>query len=273
MEFHDLGKQCSFPECKQLDFLPFSCPHCGLVFCKDHYLPDHHNCIASSLASNLQSTEPTNSYFQCSDSNCTATSAVALLCPVCKHHFCISHRHHGCLDKSPTEEDIKRWNTPREQFHAAKSEVDRQVSLNLRKKANIKGNVTAMKIQLMRLKGRAKGSSNVPVSERSYFLVYPPLQCSMSSQAVFVGRLWTLGRVIDAIADSCKVPNRNNEATAPKLRLFDYVNGQMLSPLTQTIQNLFDVGSIFDGSSLVLEYVPGDNVEIDSLINVALYKE
>lgn len=274
MEFHDIGKQCSFPQCKQLDFLPFSCPLCGLVFCKEHYHPDHHNCTASDLQSdNLQDAKATNSYFKCSNRDCTATSAVPLLCPVCHQHFCISHRHHGCLDKPPTEEDIKRWNTPREQFNVAKNEVDRQVCSNLREKAGRKGSATAMKVQLMKLKGRAKGPPNVPVSERSYFVVYPPLQCSMHSHAAFVGRHWTVGRVIDSLSDSCKVPNRNNEAIVPKLRLFDHLNAQMLDPLTKTIQNLIDEGSIFDGSSLVLEYVPGDNVQNDCLVNVALYQE
>lgn len=44
MEFHTLGKHCTQPECKQLDFLPFTCDLCKKVFCLDHREYKQHDC-------------------------------------------------------------------------------------------------------------------------------------------------------------------------------------------------------------------------------------
>ncbi|CAI0438286.1 unnamed protein product [Linum tenue] len=42
--FPDLGKHCFVEECKQLDFLPFTCDRCRQVFCLDHRSYLKHNC-------------------------------------------------------------------------------------------------------------------------------------------------------------------------------------------------------------------------------------
>lgn len=44
MEFPNLGQQCSWRECKQLDFLPVTCDNCRQIFCKEHYLTSAHDC-------------------------------------------------------------------------------------------------------------------------------------------------------------------------------------------------------------------------------------
>lgn len=43
-EFPDLGKHCSVEECKQIDFLPFTCDRCRQVYCLDHRSYIKHNC-------------------------------------------------------------------------------------------------------------------------------------------------------------------------------------------------------------------------------------
>ncbi|KAF8102141.1 hypothetical protein N665_0201s0424 [Sinapis alba] len=43
-EFPDLGKHCSVDDCKQIDFLPFTCDRCTQVFCLDHRSYMKHNC-------------------------------------------------------------------------------------------------------------------------------------------------------------------------------------------------------------------------------------
>jgi len=47
MEFPDLGKHCSDPTCKQLDFLPVKCDSCKKIFCTDHFSYSNHNCTES----------------------------------------------------------------------------------------------------------------------------------------------------------------------------------------------------------------------------------
>ncbi|KXS17892.1 AN1-type zinc finger protein 2B-like protein [Gonapodya prolifera JEL478] len=60
MELPHLGKYCQVDNCHQLDFLPFTCPHCSIVTCLDHRAPEHHR-------------------------SCTGPpSAIAVECPLCK---------------------------------------------------------------------------------------------------------------------------------------------------------------------------------------------
>lgn len=43
-EFPDLGKHCSVEECKQIDFLPFTCDRCRQVYCLEHRSYIKHHC-------------------------------------------------------------------------------------------------------------------------------------------------------------------------------------------------------------------------------------
>ncbi|KAG2683472.1 hypothetical protein I3843_10G031800 [Carya illinoinensis] len=43
-EFPDLGKHCTFEDCKQIDFLPFKCDRCSQVFCLEHRSYIKHSC-------------------------------------------------------------------------------------------------------------------------------------------------------------------------------------------------------------------------------------
>lgn len=43
-EFPDLGKHCSVEDCRQIDFLPFSCNLCHQVFCLEHRSYIEHGC-------------------------------------------------------------------------------------------------------------------------------------------------------------------------------------------------------------------------------------
>jgi hypothetical protein len=40
----DVGDHCAFPECCQLDFLPFRCSGCGSTFCLEHRGCAQHRC-------------------------------------------------------------------------------------------------------------------------------------------------------------------------------------------------------------------------------------
>jgi len=128
MELPGLGKRCALLECNQLDFLPFKCTHCQLIFCKDHFMPDKHTCTQSDTVSVSEAVEHVEHY-RCTYDNCSVSSSVEMCCQVCKKHFCLQHRHHGCSDKDQATRDKERdkWEAPRKQFERAKAEVDRQV--------------------------------------------------------------------------------------------------------------------------------------------------
>ncbi|KAF3332137.1 zinc finger AN1 domain-containing stress-associated protein 12 [Carex littledalei] len=45
--FLDLGAHCEQEDCKQLDFLPFTCDGCQMVFCLEHRTYKAHSCPKS----------------------------------------------------------------------------------------------------------------------------------------------------------------------------------------------------------------------------------
>jgi predicted nucleic acid binding AN1-type Zn finger protein len=144
MEFPDLGKYCSFKECKRLDFLPFKCDLCKLYFCAEHRKCEAHKCseLAKKMAEqfipicplcNQAINVPKGQAIDfvvdrhiesgcqmgkrqkniCTYKNCKRSEVYELICPSCQQNFCFIHRQmelHNCpgLEKRP-------------QFHCAKS--------------------------------------------------------------------------------------------------------------------------------------------------------
>ncbi|KAI8057051.1 hypothetical protein BDF22DRAFT_669173 [Syncephalis plumigaleata] len=49
MEFYDLGKRCSLPECQQHDFLPFFCQQCKAWYCLEHRTSEYHRDCTGKL--------------------------------------------------------------------------------------------------------------------------------------------------------------------------------------------------------------------------------
>ncbi|KAK7244609.1 hypothetical protein RIF29_39433 [Crotalaria pallida] len=47
-EFPDLGKHCSVSDCKLIDFLPFTCDRCNLVYCLEHRSYIKHQCTKAN---------------------------------------------------------------------------------------------------------------------------------------------------------------------------------------------------------------------------------
>ncbi|KAL8616827.1 hypothetical protein ACOMHN_017864 [Nucella lapillus] len=134
MEFPDLGKNCSNPSCKQLDFLPMKCDACGKTFCKDHIQYDTHSCPESYRKDNQVPVCPlcntpcpvkkgdtpdvvvgrhidndcqsdsakqrrkiyTN---KCSLKSCKQKELIPVTCDKCHKNFCLRHRNeldHDC---------------------------------------------------------------------------------------------------------------------------------------------------------------------------------
>lgn len=67
MEFSDVGKHCAVQDCKERDFLPFSCDFCNKCFCLNHRSETSHHC---------QTKRPDNE---------------AIFCPICKHQILVCH--------------------------------------------------------------------------------------------------------------------------------------------------------------------------------------
>lgn len=67
------------------------------------------------------------------------------------------------------------------------------------------------------------------------------------------------GKIIDVIAQECKLKNENNQANSLKLRLFSKENGNILSKdMAIKLEDILSRSQIFDGDSLLLTYVKND---------------
>lgn len=136
MEFPETGKHCSVKNCKLLDFLPFVCERCQVTFCKEHFNMESHECLKTE---NSKSVVEQSTSFLCSKKSCKDASSVEMPCIKCKQHFCVTHRHHRCLELSETEkrQKLKKWQKPKKQFAEAKAIVDQQIAESLKKSKNV----------------------------------------------------------------------------------------------------------------------------------------
>ncbi|KAG8544902.1 hypothetical protein GDO81_021632 [Engystomops pustulosus] len=134
MEFPDLGKHCSEPTCKQLDFLPLKCDACEQIFCKDHITYALHSC-SSAYKKDVQvpvcplcntpipvkrgqtpdivvgehidrdcKSDPAQQKRKiftnkCGKPGCRQKELMKVICDDCHGNFCLKHRHpldHEC---------------------------------------------------------------------------------------------------------------------------------------------------------------------------------
>ena len=135
MEF-EIGKHCSEPTCKQLDFLPFKCRGCQKIFCLDHRTFESHSCTCVNPLKDRRAldcplcgaviTSPPNqdpnikmndhltqeckvmnpklnqkksTHNQCGVAGCKKREILPVTCSKCSQHFCLSHRwekDHNC---------------------------------------------------------------------------------------------------------------------------------------------------------------------------------
>lgn len=137
MEFPNTGEQCFINDCKQLDFLPFVCEHCQLIFCKEHFHPGSHKC--PNFVDKVKTVQEKILSFICSHDSCEEKSVIEMPCVKCKQHFCLGHRYHGCLeiDEQVKSQKLKKWQIPKKQYAEAKAIVDQQISNNFKKTKNV----------------------------------------------------------------------------------------------------------------------------------------
>ncbi|XP_001812177.1 AN1-type zinc finger protein 1-like [Tribolium castaneum] len=252
MELPNLGQQCAHSNCQQLDFLPLQCK-CGKQFCSEHF--NKHVQVCETSTNVEVEPQKIQNVFKCSFENCHESSLVPLLCSTCRKHFCIKHRHITQCSE-PDEETLaqkrEKLAAPVRQFNEAKSAVDKQIEQNLIA-AKKKGKNLANKVQLMKIKNKAKGLNSIPTSDRVYFNVTHPETGHVTP--VFVSKIWSLGRAIDAIASECKLRNDNNKSGEKKLRLFKQDSGEISKNLADGLEKLISDGVIMDGENLIITYV------------------
>lgn len=258
-----IGQHCSWSECKQLDFLPVKCTACGLVFCKEHSYCDNHNCSRNLVESSKPVFSGEKSY-RCELTGCKNTELMEIICLMCEKNFCLAHRHppdHLCKNlEAPAEKTTKT-----SQHIAELLKTSTASTAPKKKKLTKKARETAAKVNLMKLKMKATGNKSIPELERVFFNIYLPLNSKMKTKAVFVSRLWSVGRVIDFVAAESNLRNDNNVVGAKKLKLFD-VEGVLLMTDKTVEYYMCDENLLYNGSDVILEYVDEDVCQLDDTI-------
>jgi len=250
-EFPTLGDNCSWKDCNDLDFLPIVCNFCKKNYCKVHFLPETHSC---SHYKNVQADvcKKTEERYYCHVPNCDKWELAPVLCNFCSKQVCLSHRYQDSHNCEKLAEKQKLM--PATKQHVSNIIKESQITVKKpRKKLSLSAQKTAAKVQLMKLKMKSVGQPGLPDTERIYFLVNPPQESGKSGVGCYVSKNWSLGKIIDSLADSTKTVNENNVSTARKLRL--YRNGEMLSQSLDTpLSSLVDTEAVLNGDTIDLDY-------------------
>lgn len=234
------------------------------MFCKDHFLPTYHDCSGdyNKIAEKVSEGVPLR--YPCDLEGCKDGELAPVICPGCSKNFCLAHRHqvdHGCTAYEAPVNPMAEA--------AAKMQriTERLDSTDAKKGQGRKSDKLAAKVQLMKLKQKSLGQGDLPQEERFYLLAFLPKCISVPTQAVFVSHHWTIGKTIDTIAGLSKVPNRNNITGVDKLVLFRLSDGSRLGSNDSTLKSLIDDQHLFNGQSLIMEYVPQDTQCLDTFKN------
>ena len=121
MELPNVGTQCSFEECKQLDFLPVKCEFCTQIFCKDHCGTDLHCCPKVEVA------------------NVKVKSVSSNECAIHPFTEAMLQRELAFQKESLTEEQLKIIESrkkSKENFQQTKSTLDKDIDQKLKSSKN-----------------------------------------------------------------------------------------------------------------------------------------
>ncbi|KAG2375158.1 hypothetical protein C9374_010162 [Naegleria lovaniensis] len=263
-EFYDLGAHCQFDGCNQKDFLPFKCDKCNKYYCLAHRTLQDHKCpfddsvgvvapfcplcnqvlpyraserenpndvverhISSGKCPGLSDNQPSSSMSStgksgsCSFPNCEQHGMI--ICKSCNRTFCVQHRldfDHNCeaLKKTNTSSS-KQAQTPFKIFSGASSSIAANKWKNNKKEV---GKLLNNKFQNKAF--QPIGQSSIEQQDRYYLDVYFPLNSNIAPVHMFFSKNWSLGKVLDKIAEQGKVKNNNSSEldVSKRLHLFTF---------------------------------------------------
>ncbi|KAL6070574.1 AN1-type zinc finger protein 1 [Balamuthia mandrillaris] len=271
MEFPSLGKQCSKRDCKQLDFLPFTCDACHRIFCLEHHKYKDHQCelhetrdkvlpscplcgalvrvapgedVNAKMDEHIQAGCPTTETTKpeksnpCSVKTCKGGELVPVICPYCRKNFCLRHRapsDHRCKNDPSNSPESSASVSPARAEELQKHK-QRQASVLSRIEGFLKNHRNkkqSAKVQLMRMKSTAKGDERIPAENRYYLEVLFPMDSKVQPKMMFFNKNHVVGKVLDIIADAGRIENLNNKMGAEKLYLISVNTGEPMPNATK----------------------------------------
>uniref|UniRef100_A0A3P8ZJ52 AN1-type domain-containing protein n=1 Tax=Esox lucius TaxID=8010 RepID=A0A3P8ZJ52_ESOLU len=239
-----------------LDFLPFICKACSGVFCLEHRSRDSHACPVVDVEKEVHVSGGSTSY-PCTFEDCKGKELLPVICPHCKKHFCLAHRHQD-------DHKCEKLETTKPRMAATQELVQKIVESKKalppsKGRKGAKNAATAAKVALMKLKLHAAGDKGLPQTERTYFNVLLPKEGKDASLPMFFCTKWSVGKVVDYAASLASLKNNNNILTAKKLRLCHPQTGEALR-MDDTLLSLLahPESPLYNGGNVILEYLDND---------------
>jgi len=187
---------------------------------------------------------------KCNYQDCKNRELIPVTCDFCNKEFCLIHRHqqdHEC------EKLEKSKNVESKTAILVKNILDSKGVMIKENKQFRAKNATKINAQvsLMKLKLNATGEKTIPANDRIYFGITLPI--TTVTKAYFFSKTWTIGKLVDYIANGEKLVNLNNVSSAKKLKIFQE-EGKEDIPTDSTLDTLIANQTLINGQNLTLKY-------------------
>ncbi|KAJ1646169.1 spindle assembly checkpoint kinase [Coemansia asiatica] len=232
MELFDVGNNCAFDGCNALDFLPMRCVHCGKSFCSKHGSVFSHSCPKAP--------ERTTNGKQPSG-NSSSSSTVGSSVPVS------TYTHPARTGPKDIKADAKKTLTDEQQaaLQTLRQNATNKISL---KTSSSKPRVLP-KIELMRLKAKAKGNASIDINDRLYLNI----RWKTKTISVFVNKNAVIGNAAGQFARQIGVSVLPD--TVYRLRAIDCADCLPSNGVFSDIIDSGSRGSLYNGCTLDLQEV------------------
>ena len=160
---------------------------------------------------------------------CHRRDFVETVCPQCRKHFCLAHRH-------PTSHNCARAAAPVRPTQQRPPTRPAQPALDLSNPQQLRAFQMKRRLDMI---ASAKGDAAIPQNNRFYAEVVLPDNRHVFA---FFPMDWAVGRVLDAVCNTFGVVNKNNQANQPKLYM--YCDGKRLEFRAQ-VRSLPNFGTVF----------------------------
>ncbi|GMM32453.1 Cuz1 protein [Martiniozyma asiatica (nom. inval.)] len=241
MGMMDIGKHCTI--CRQIDFLPFTCPDCLHSYCNNHRDDyNKHDCILKNqekLRYKVQKDKVNTDHLP------SAKSVFPNLDKIRKdaNEAHLEHKKKSIGQRLTNDRSVdgKQLTTVevallRLKKFMSKGKQTSNSSSKLSSSMGLLGSLTSGRqnsskalqmANMARLRKLAKGDGKIPLNDRIYIWVaYIPDDESAAikyddkmNNGFFVSKRWPVGKMLDYLADQLKVQNLNNRQIDKSMKL------------------------------------------------------